>query len=213
MPLSRRSFLLAASAVVLAGCSFDADLGSSNSARGDVASVVVLGDSITEWSTAALEGALREHGVADVRIEGLGGRRIAVGDGETAPISGVLALDRLLADGVDPEVWVIELGTNDLGLYEGPVEYGELVDEILGRLPEGRPVVWVNTFRPDQLEATRQFNVVLEERIGERDGALVADWFGTVAGTDDELLVDGIHPNDAGMEALARLVVDSLDRL
>ena len=108
----------------------------------DVDSVVVVGDSITEASAEAIRGqrsAAEE--VETVDVHGQSRRRIEVGNG-TRRASRCPASPRsyqLLRDGADPDVWVIALGTNDVGQYPDAEAYGELVDTVLGHDPGRRP--------------------------------------------------------------------------
>jgi hypothetical protein len=229
-PFDRRTFL-ALGALLVAGCTTDSgadrleddspsgtapvgtlgDLGATPTA---ITSVAMVGDSITEGSIDALTSTLTGAGVEDLRIEGKRSRRIDVGNGKgDAPISGVITVYDLLAEGVDPDAWVIELGTNDVGSYDGAEAYGELIDKILVMLP-GKPLVWVNTYRHDYLDETAVFNEVLAERLATRGNAAVADWFSVASAPDQSVLrSDNLHPNDNGQVALSLLVLQALQQL
>jgi len=221
----RRTFL-ALGALLAAGCSSKqsangsegprgtAAVGTIGSSRGAVTSVAMVGDSITEGSTQALTTTLTDAGVEELRIEGKHSRRIEVGNGKgDAPLSGIITVYNLLAEGVDPDAWVIQLGTNDVGSYESAEQYGELIDKITVMLPE-KPLVWVNTFRKQYLDDTIVFNTVLAERMKTRGDAAVADWF-TIASAPDESVLrsDQLHPNDNGQLALSLLVLEALQQL
>lgn len=224
----RRTFLVAG-AGLLAACSSTArsddgprsrplgvpEVPSGGSVQEEITSVVVVGDSITEGSEPLLVATLEGAGVEDVRIEGEASRRIEVGNGKgSAPLSGVNTVYTLLAEGADPSAWVIQLGTNDVGSYADADAYGELIDSILTMLPPRTPVVWVNTYREQYLDDTILFNSVLDERLGDRDNAVVADWFSVAAAEDQSVLrSDNLHPNDNGQRALALLVVAALQEL
>ncbi len=174
----------------------------------------MVGDSITEGSVEALTTALTGAGVEDLRIDGKHSRRIEVGNGKgDAPLSGVITTYGLLAEGLNPDVWVIELGTNDVGSYSGAEEYGTLIDLILDMLPNRR-LVWINTYRKQYLEDTVLFNTVLAQRLQERGNAAVADWF-TVASAPDQTVLrsDDLHPNANGQNALGLLVLQALEQV
>lgn len=225
--LDRRTFLAAVGALFVAGCSKTASSdgggepislepgGTFAPVPSAITSVVMVGDSITAGSAADIDAALRGAGVEDVRIDGATSRRIEVGNGKgDAPKSGVIAVYELLAEGLDPSVWVIELGTNDVGSYAGPEEYGALIDQITAMLPSSKPLVWVNTYREQYLDHTRMFNLVLEERMNSRGNAAIADWY-TVASAPDQTVLrsDNLHPNANGQAALALLILAALQQL
>lgn len=186
-------------------------LGSSGTA---ITSVAIVGDSITEGSVQVLTATLTDAGVEDLRIEGKHSRRIDVGNGKgEAPLSGVIITYNLLAEGLDPDAWVIELGTNDVGSYSGADEYGSLIDLITAMIP-GKPLVWVNTYRKQYLADTVLFNTVLAERLEARGNAAIADWFSIASAPDQTVLrSDNLHPNDNGHLALSLLVLQALQQL
>lgn len=189
-------------------------LGALGSAPSAITSVAMVGDSITEGSVDAITSTLVGAGVEDVRIEGKHSRRIEVGNGKgDAPVSGIITVYDLLAEGVDPSAWVIELGTNDVGSYDGAEEYGALIDKITVMLP-GKPLVWVNTYRKQYLDDTLVFNMVLEERMTTRGNAVVADWFSVASAPDQTVLrSDNLHPNENGQRALSLLILQALQQL
>lgn len=182
--------------------------------RKAITSVAIVGDSITEGSVEALTTALKEAGVEDLRIEGQRSRRIEVGNGKgDAPLSGVATLYGMLAEGLTPDAWVIELGTNDVGSYKTPEDYGALIDLILDMLP-GKRLVWVNTYREQYLDDTAVFNSVLAQRLQDRGNAVVADWYSVASAPGQSVLrSDHLHPNDNGQAALSLLVVQALQQL
>jgi lysophospholipase L1-like esterase len=225
-PTGRRAFLAGLGALVVAGCSStrtgtavrpedQAPVDSVGPAPTAITSVVIVGDSITEGSAAALNAALRDAGVDDVRIEGKASRRIEVGNGKgSGPESGILTVSALLAEGADPSVWVIELGTNDVGGYASADEYGALIDKILDLLPPAAPLVWVNTYRAQYLDDTLVFNQELQQRITERGNAVVADWYSIASAPDQTILrSDRLHPNESGQVVLSWLVLAALQQL
>jgi len=190
--------------------------GSSGGGDGDgvsvgATSVVVVGDSITQGSGAAIEYTLAADGITDITVDGLTSRRIETG-GRGAPESGVQAIYRMLGEGVDPDVWVVALGTNDIGKYATPEEYAALVELVIDILPDDRPLVWVDTYRVDYLAETRVFNETLAAELSGRDGAVLVSWFDVVA-QDPSILRDGVHPTNDGKAVFASLVADGLDQL
>ncbi len=222
----RRTFLAFGAITIVAGCSSKqsadggegprgtAAVGTIGSSRGAITSVAMVGDSITEGSAEAITATLTGAGVSDLRIDGRHSRRIEVGNGKgDAPLSGIITVYNLLAEGADPDVWVIELGTNDVGSYSGADEYGALIDKITAMLPE-KPLVWVNTYRSQYLDDTILFNTVLAERMKARGDAVVADWFSVASAPDQTVLrSDNLHPNENGRLALSLLVLQALQQL
>ncbi len=224
---SRRTFL-ALGAVVVAGCSstragtggntatplLPAPGGTLGSSRTAITSVAVVGDSITEGSAPTLTTTLTDAGVEDLRIEGKHSRRIEVGNGKgDAPLSGVITTYNLLAEGVDPDAWVIELGTNDVGSYSGADQYGALIDLITAMIPD-KPLVWVNTYREQYLDDTVLFNTVLAQRLTARGNAAIADWYSVASAPGQTVLrSDNLHPNDNGQLALSLLILQGLQQL
>jgi len=228
-PMSRRSLLTAGLGLV-AGCSstktFAGPEGTTTSTNATadtvrprqllaIDSVAMVGDSITAGSSDELRAAFRDDNIDNVTIDGETSRRIENGNGKNGnTLSGVRALQALLDDGVDPSVWVIALGTNDVGLFGTPQECAELIEEITTLLPPPVPLVWVNVYRASQLRQTKVFNEVLEGMLADRGDAIVADWYSIASNPDrDVLRSDNLHPNDEGQLVFADLVVQALQRL
>ena len=83
----------------------------------------------------------------------------------------------MISDGVDPDVWAIALGTNDVGKYKNADDYAALIDQMLA-MPDAKvPIVWVDVYNPNQMAGTKMFNAVLRERAGARDNTTVLSWF------------------------------------
>ncbi len=183
--------------------------------RPELDSVVMVGDSITEGSAEVVQQTLAAAGFAQVVVDGDASRRIEVGTGAGGgPVSGLRTIFALMGEGADPDVWVIELGTNDVGQLATAEEYGALIDQVLALLPADAAVVWVNTYRPSSLDHTEMFNLVLAGRLQSRGNAVVADWFSVASDPEQTILQsDDLHPNDNGKLALAMLVIDAVNRL
>ena len=226
-PISRRS-LLTAGFFFLAGCKTtrtyigrnDATattiaLGADLPQRAAIDSVAMVGDSITEASASSLRHALADVGIDNVVIDGQTSRRIAIGSGRNGEtLSGVRAVKKLLGKGTDPSVWVIALGTNDVGNFDTPQDCADLIGDITDLLPPPMRLVWVNVYRPRELRQTKVFNQVLTAQLEVRGDAVVADWYTIASDPARELLRnDDIHPNDDGKVAFADLVVQALQRL
>ena len=219
-PIGRRALLALGGMFVLAACS---DMfGDSSDEEPDLSDqgywsehfpqVMLVGDSIFDFSRTALVTTLEGAGVEEARVDAQPGRRMTVGSGEGEPLSGAAAIFLTTADGVQPSAWVIELGTNDIAKYASAEAYAAEIDSILAMVPPPVPLVWVNTFVPYEPDHTAMFNLVLEDRINQRGDAGIADWYST-ASADGDLMADEVHPNAAGAQALATLVLDALGKL
>ncbi|MEQ1874793.1 MAG: GDSL-type esterase/lipase family protein [Ilumatobacteraceae bacterium] len=182
----------------------------------EVTSIAMVGDSITEGSADELEAAFADEGIDDVVIDGESSRRIKISNSSSdgPGMSGVNAVKALLDSGADPTVWVIALGTNDVGSFGTPQECADLIEEITTLLPPPAHLIWVNVYRPLELRQTKVFNEVLESVIEARGAAVVADWYAIATDPEHDVLRDDeIHPNDSGQVAFAELVVQALQRL
>jgi lysophospholipase L1-like esterase len=179
----------------------------------DATSMAMVGDSITDGSTDALRYTLAAQGFTEVTIEAQTSRRIELGDGNGSPTSGVATLFAMLGDpDIDPDVWVIALGTNDVGQYKESEDYRRLVRLVLDMLPDDVPLVWVDTYRADRPAESEQFNEILLDEVSQRGDSVVASWHDQ-ASRDDETEVlrdDGVHPNQHGRVVFAALVAEGI---
>jgi hypothetical protein len=171
----------------------------------------MVGDSITKASSKSLTTVLENLGYTDISIEAAVNRRIAVGDGKHEPLSGVKTLFTMISDGVDPDVWAIAMGTNDVGKYKTADDYAGLINQMLEMPDSKTPVVWVDVYNPNQLPGTKMFNEVLRERAAARDHTTVLSWFDLASDPKEKILRDDhIHPNERGALVFADLVSRAL---
>ncbi len=171
----------------------------------------MVGDSITKASSKNLTTVLENLGYTNITIEAAVNRRITVGDGKKEPLSGVKTLLAMISDGVDPDVWAIAMGTNDVGKYKNADDYAGLIDQMLSMLDSKVPVVWVDVYNPNQPAGTKMFNEVLRQRAGARDETTVLSWFDLASDPKEKILRDDhIHPNEKGTLVFADLVSRAL---
>jgi lysophospholipase L1-like esterase len=171
----------------------------------------MVGDSITKASSKSLTQVLEGKGFVDVTIEAEVSRRIAVGDGKGEPLSGVKTLFTMLSDGVQPDVWGIAMGTNDVGKYTDRNQYADLIDQMLSMPDASVPIVWIDVYNPNQLAGTKMFNKVLRERAEVRGNTTVQSWFDLASDPQERILrTDHIHPNALGTIVFADLVSKAL---
>lgn len=184
--------------------------------RIEFASVVMVGDSITRGSRAALRLALTDAGVSDLIIDGEDSRRIEVGNGRSEPLAGVRSIEDHVAERderPEPGAWVVALGTNDVGLFDEPGEYRRLVRSVVDLIPVGAALLWVDVYRYDEPDATAMFNQIIRDELSTRDRSGVVSWFDIVTADESLLQRDRIHPDDNGRAAFARLVATGLASL
>ena len=165
--------------------------------------VVMIGDSITVASTPGLEAAAGELGV-QLAIYAEVSRRITVG---SSPEAGIDVMEDVL-DAGQPDLFVIALGTNDIGKYATQEEYEAVINELLAAIPDDAPIVWVNTYRRDYPDDSALFNAALIATLGDRGNASIAKWSNIA--TENGMLSDGIHPTDEGEVEFTDLVRDEI---
>ena len=229
--VTRRSLLAGGLAAVVAGVVVGADAfapddqqaPSAPAGSADVAttqarrartSLVMVGDSITAGSTTPLKAAFSAVGFTGVTIEAQPSRRIEVGGGPNEPRSGMQAITTLLADHAAPDVWVVALGTNDVGKYADEAAYAQLIDRLLALVPGGRPLLWVDVYRREYLAHCKLFNTALRDRLHARGNAASVSWFDLASQRNQKILkTDDIHPNAKGIQVFADLVATGVTKL
>ena len=98
----------------------------------------MIGDSITFMSTEPLQAELSDTGLEVLAIDAQVGRRITVGDrGQPYPGTDIV---EFIANSNPPDVWVIALGTNDIGQYADAAEFAAQVQALLDLLPDAAPL-------------------------------------------------------------------------
>ena len=172
----------------------------------DIDSVVMIGDSITKGSTPALLDRFDLLGL-DTMIQAENGKRMAVSVPDNpsgATIAGFLESG---SDDHSNELWVVALGTNDVGQYSSPDEIAAAVNEVLDGVPDESPLVWVDTYFRDRPEAQAVLNSIVHDRVIRRGNSVVAPW--SSFATADVLVADGVHPTPDGTEVFAFVVTDT----
>jgi lysophospholipase L1-like esterase len=149
-------------------------------------------------------------GFDNVAIEAKNGKRMVVSSGDNPGGSEVA---EFLTAGGDAdrtnEVWVVALGTNDIGQYAGPDEIAAAVNEMIAAVPNDAALVWVDTYFRDRPEQTELVNSIVRERVGRRGDSVVAPW--TAFATQEGVLSgDGVHPTTDGADVFAFVVADTV---
>jgi hypothetical protein len=168
------------------------------------ASIAMVGDSITAISQAALEAVLTQVGFSTVTVNAEPSRRIEVGSKKPMPGLDVI---KFIAAASPPAMWVVALGTNDAGLYAKNSDYQGLIDDVLAAIPDKVPLVWISTYRHDQVKGCEQFNLLMRASLKDRGNATVGEWYQQVTKSKEGILTDdGVHPNAQGILVFADTV-------
>lgn len=210
--------LLTAVVLAVAGCSdssgstADDPTGEDRGAEGfgdGTPSVVVVGDSITFMSSDLIREELTAAGVEVLEINAQVGRRMLVGVSGGVPYSGVDIID-FIANGTNPpDLWVVALGANDVGSYTGVDRYAEVIAELVSHVPDGAPIVWVDTWHRNERERAEQLNEAARSVLDDRDDTLVVPW--SDHGEDEGIIEpDGVHPTPAGSRLFAELIAQGV---
>ncbi len=161
----------------------------------------VVGDSLTESATAEIGAYLDELGVDTITIDGAMNRRMTHGD---HPDPGIDVVERI-AEVTQPDVWVIALGTNDVGAEVSPDQYAADIESLLAAIPAGAPVVWVDVWIRDRQQQVAAANQVLRDTLADHPDTIVADW--SSHGDDPGLVAgDGVHLTDDGKYVFAATI-------
>lgn len=167
--------------------------------------VAVVGDSITAWNLGDAEHGLKAAGVPSWRISAQAGRRMAqpVNYPTDTLDSGTQVITAMKSAGIDPALWVIELGTNDIsfiaqcGCADQAAYAGSMIASVLAAIGPNHHVVWVNVRNEWQPMAAVLFNQVLASIAATNPNLTVVDWWSASA-AHPEWLTDQVHPSAAG---------------
>lgn len=209
----------AALALTLTGCSAATPQpGATASLPADAPLVAFYGDSYTRgsgatdpsqrWSTRIAEGrAWRE---INPSLDGLGFVN------NRAELHADLPGEIIAAD---PDIVIITMGLNDVFSYERAGDgIREQIEQDFERLddslPDARIIVvepfWYTAERPESLEVIIGWVRDAAEDIGAEHIAGASTW---IQGREGEMADDGIHPNDAGYEIIAKKMDAALAEL
>lgn len=171
------------------------------------ATVAVVGDSLTVAATDEITLALSRLGVRSVIVDGQESRRMTSGSSDRP--SGVTAIEGIL-DEHRPDLWVVALGTNDVGAATGVDRFRSDLQATLATIPSGTPVVWVDVWIRDLLTDVVEVNAALHRELAQRTGPTeVVDWFS--AGSEDGVITgDGVHLTETGQARFAAEIADAV---
>jgi uncharacterized protein with LGFP repeats len=97
-----------------------------------------------------------------------------------------------LADFRDASTLVIGLGTNDVRGSISPAQFRDNVNWFLQQAA-GRPVLWVNLYRPQFAENVATWNQILADAAGQHANLRIVDWNGYATANPSALKADRVH--------------------
>ncbi len=206
-----RRFVAVVTAVVVTvgGCSAGRDdagatpglpVSSVETTAAPIRSLAIIGDSITNGSEVELRERLSDLDVDIMAIDAEDGRRMT----SAASVASGADVVAQLSAGQPPDLWVIALGTNDVGHYDGAENYAPAIEELLAAVPADAPLVWVDVYLESIPTASAEFNATLRRALRDRGHAAVVAWADLA--DEDGVLRDGIHPSGYGIEQWSELV-------
>jgi lysophospholipase L1-like esterase len=164
----------------------------------------VVGDSLTESAQQEIAAYLNGLGIDVVAIDGAKNRRMVHG---AHPDPGIDVVERI-ARVTRPDLWVIALGTNDVGSEVSREQFAHDTEQLLAAVPPGAPVVWVDIWIRDRQPQVQVANDILRDTLGPRPDTIVADWFSH--GDDPGIVTaDGIHLTDDGRYVFAATIASA----
>lgn len=171
--------------------------------------VAVVGDSLTLSARDQITSELAGLGLDVLVVDGVESRRMIAGS--SVRPSGLDAINTIRDDlAVEPDLWVLALGTNDVGAQVDEQRFRDDLRTTLAGIDPDTPVVWVDLWIRDRRDAVVVANGVIRDEIGERDSlAGVVGWF--AHGADDGMITgDGVHLTDRGQEAFATAIANQV---
>ncbi len=175
--------------------------------RGEGPLVAFLGDSLTSGHRLREDEAYPALVGQALRAKGRPLRVVNAGKSGDTVHQGLVRLPALLR--LSPDVVVVALGTNDalrgLSLSSAAQDLDRIVSDCQER---GARVLLVGVRPPGALapERARALDEIFAHVASSRGVPLVPDLMRGVAGRPELLMGDGLHPNAAGQEQLARNV-------
>ena len=104
---------------------------------------------------------------------------------------------------------VLALGTD--GPIAGYEKYEVQTRALLEYLGPDRNIFWVNVYCPE-LSWQQTNNDYLANMVKDHPNVTIVDWYGLISQHTDWLGGDGIHPNDEGTAAYAKLIHDTMEK-
>jgi lysophospholipase L1-like esterase len=165
-------------------------------ARGD--KVLVVGDSLTWQSAPQVTAALQADGWTPT-IQAASGTTIGNWAGKVGK----------LVDEHDPDVLVVELGTNNCTASCPHID--RVIDRLLRDVPRSLPVVWLNVqAQPTYPAHPESVNDALAAAAARWPNVTLVDMSARFRNHPDWHVADGLHFTARGSAELGRLMAESL---
>lgn len=171
------------------------------------ATVAVVGDSLTLSAHDEIATELDELGLDVLVVDGVESRRMTAGSASLP--SGLDAIEAIRGElGAEPDLWVIALGTNDVGAQVGAERFRTDLTAVSAAIGPDTPVVWVDLWIRDHRDEVVAANGMIRDVIADRSPPSgVVGWF--AHGADDGMITgDGVHLTDRGRQAFATAIAN-----
>jgi len=168
------------------------------------ATAAVIGDSIARSAHDLVSSSISLSGIELVGYDARDSRRMATWGGSDLP-SGVAAIGDILGRGNEPDLWIVALGTNDVGAGTDQQTIEDDIDEVLDLIPDDAAVLWIDTWVRDLDDRAGMVNLLLRARLADRPDAWVLNWH-DLAATEGLIADDGVHLTERGQLEYARMV-------
>lgn len=173
---------------------------------GSPETIAIVGDSLTQ---AAEPEIMEAFGDVEPHVEGLANRRMV--SRSPGVSSGEEVVEEILETG-EPDLWIVALGTNDVGAGESPEDFEANVEAIVDEIPDDAPLIWVDVWIRDRPAEVIAANAIIRDVLADRPDTAVVNWY--QYGDDDGVIVgDGVHLTDAGRTRFADAMADAVDRM
>lgn len=221
MPLRRSiaATVAVAFAITLTSLALDASRGRSPTLGAAGPSAVIVGDSLTGGNADFITSQLRSAGLGSVRVEGLSARRIAhTFEFRGLRDSGIDRIRALRSSGVETDLWVIQLGTNDLVAIERcecpnrVVFAAALIRSLVDEIGRDDSIAWVTVHDQIRPELAADFNTAIFLASFSHPRMTMIQWQRRAADRPDWFL-DNVHPNVAGLRAFTEMYIDEIGSL
>ena len=174
---------------------------------------MVVGDSLASVGKVGLADALASMGWTPL-IDATAGRSIVYE--ADARFSGVARVSALRAAGIDPRVWVVELGTNDVyfvglcGCADLVAASDSRIQLMIDAIGPGHEIYWIGPQRFDQRSLTIAFNQALRNKVASGDLAGVVEWSVLSQSHRADWFTDDAHLSPDGYTAWIAAIVATL---